>query len=124
MLDLIKKGLETAIGGLSETQDKLKELADELVLKGHLTGKEGDALIKELKGTVKESRKKLTSFVDEQVRNVLKEVGVATRSDIKALKGRIEELEKALKKESKEKTAAKKNTKKKSEVKKEKKEKS
>ena len=98
MLDLIRKSLETAIGGISSTQEKMKELADELVVKGHLTKKEGADLLTELKGTVKESRQKLSSLVEDQVRKVMKEMGVATVSEVKALKGKVEKLEKALEK--------------------------
>lgn len=110
MLDLIKKSLEAAIGGISNTQEKMKELADELVVKGHLTKKEGTDLLQELKGTVKDSQKKVASLVEEQVRKIMKEMGVATGSEIKALTGRIDKLEKELAKEKK-KSASSKTTK-------------
>ena len=121
MLDLIKKGLEAAISGISDTQEKMKELADELVLKGHLTKKEGGDLVKSVQGTVKDTQKKIASLVDDQVRKVMKEVGVATSADIKKLKGKIEKLEKELKKEKKKptkKTDSKKSEEKKSKTKK------
>ena len=107
MLEIIKKGLEAAIGGISVTQEKMKELADELVVKGHLTKKEGSDLLKTLKGSVKESQKKIGSLVEDQVRKIMKDVGVATASEVKALKGRIARLEKELEK-SKKKAAPKK----------------
>ncbi len=108
MLDLIRKSFEAALGAASVTQEKLKELADELVVRGHLTKKEGSDLLKELKETAKDSRKKLTSLVDEQVRKVIKEMGVATTSEIKALEGKIAKLEAKLEeKKEKKKTAAK-----------------
>ncbi len=102
MLDIIKKSLEAAIGGISVTQEKMKEIADELVLQGHLSKKEGSDFVKTLKVTAKESQKKVAGLVEEQVRAVLKEIGVATASDVKALKGRIDKLEKALAKAKKE----------------------
>ncbi|MDH3973358.1 MAG: phasin family protein [Deltaproteobacteria bacterium] len=101
MLDLIKKSLEAAIGGISSTQEKMKELADELVVKGHLTKKEGVDLLEELKETVKESHKKLSAIIEDQVRKIMKEMGVATRADVKALTGRIDKLEKELAKSKK-----------------------
>ena len=120
MLDLIKKSLEAAIGGISSTQEKLKELADELVVKGHLTKKEGEDLLKELKGTARESQKKITSIVEDQVKKVMKEMGVASSAEVKALKGKLEKLEKELEKEKK-KSTAKKTAKPKTKAKKEKK---
>lgn len=101
MLDLIRKSLEAAIEGISSTQEKMKELADELVVKGHLTKKEGEDLFKDLKGKVRESQKKLSSLIEDEVRKVLKEMGVATRSEVKTLTGKIEKLEKELAKEKK-----------------------
>jgi polyhydroxyalkanoate synthesis regulator phasin len=110
MLDLIKKSLEAAIGGIAFTQEKMKELADELVLKGHLSKKEGSDLLKELKAVAKDNQKKVGSVIEDQVRKVMKEIGVATVSDVKALKGRISALEKGLEKAKKK--AAPKKTKK------------
>lgn len=101
MLDVIKKTMEAAIGGISFTQEKMREIADELVVKGHLSKKEGSDLVKTLKETVKESQKKVSSLVEEQVRKVMKEMGVATSSDIKALKGRVAKLEKDIDKAKK-----------------------
>lgn len=110
MLDLIKKSLEVAIGGITMTQEKMKELADELVVKGHLSKKEGSDLLKELKSIAKDNQRKVGGVIEDQIRKVMKEVGVATASDVKALKGRISALEKALEK-AKKKTAPKKTKK-------------
>lgn len=111
MLDLIKKSLEAAIGGIVLTQEKIKELADELVLKGHLSKKEGSDLLKDLKAIAKDNQKKVGSVIEDQVRKVMKEIGVATASDVKALKGRISALEKKLEKATKKKAAPKKTKK-------------
>ena len=93
MFDLINKSLEAAIGALSVTQDKLKEIADELVLKGHLSKKEGEDLLSSLKTTADESRKNLSSFIEEQIRKAIKDMGIATSAEIKALEGKIAKLE-------------------------------
>lgn len=101
MLDLIKKSLDAAIGGITLTQEKMKELADELVVKGHLSKKEGSDLLKELKAIAKENQRKVGGVIEDQVRKVMKEIGVATASDVKSLKGRISALEKELEKAKK-----------------------
>lgn len=108
MFELIKKGFEAAIGAVSVTQDKIKELADELVVRGHLTKKEGADLLKTLKDTATASQKKISALVEAQVRKIMKEMGVATSSEIRALKGKIDKLEKEL--EKKKKTETKKPT--------------
>jgi polyhydroxyalkanoate synthesis regulator phasin len=101
MLDLIKKSLEAAIGGITLTQEKMKELADELVVRGHLSKKEGSDLLKELKSIAKDNQRKVGEVIEGQVRKVMKDMGVATSSDVKALKGRIAALEKELEKAKK-----------------------
>ena len=98
MLEVIKKTLEIGLGVVSATQDKLKAVADELVLKGNLTQKEGTEFVKELAGIAAESQKKVRSLVEDQVHKVIKDMGIATRGDVKALQGKIEKLEAQLKK--------------------------
>ncbi len=93
MVEIIKKTLEVGLGALSVTQEKLKEITDDLVVKGNITRKEGSDFLKELIGIAEDSRKRLTALVEEQVHRVIKEVGIATKSDIKALEGKIERLE-------------------------------
>jgi len=107
MFDVIKKTLEVGLGAVTMTQEKLKEITDELVVKGNLTEKEGGDILKELLKTADDSRRKLRETVEDQVRKVITELGLATSSDIKTLEGKIEALEKKLEK-SKAKEPAKK----------------
>lgn len=93
MLEIIKKTLEVGLGAVSVTQEKLKEITDDLVLKGNLSRKEGSDFLKELKGIADNSQKKLKSLIEDQVHKVIKDIGIATRSDIKALEGKIKKLE-------------------------------
>ena len=98
MFEVIKKTLEVGLGAVTMTQEKLKEITDELVVRGNLTEKEGGDILKELLKTAEDSRRKLKETVDEQVHKVISELGLATSADIKALEGKIEALEKKLEK--------------------------
>lgn len=92
MIDVIKKSLEIGLGAVTVTKEKLQEITDELVLKGDLTKKEGNTIFKEFVDAAENSQKKIRSIVDEQVHNVIKEAGIATKADIKALEGRLDLL--------------------------------
>ena len=93
MIDIIKKSLEIGLGAVVVTKEKLQEITDELVVKGDLSKKEGNTIFKELVSTADKSQKKIRSMVDEQIHKAIKEVGIATKADIKALEGKIGRLE-------------------------------
>ena len=93
MLDVMKKILEAGLGAIVVSQEKLKEITDELVLKGNLSKKEGNDFLKELVETVYKSQEKLKLLVDDRVRKAIKEVGFASKEDIKVLEGKIAKLE-------------------------------
>ncbi len=108
MLDIIKKSLEVGLGAITVTQEKLKEITDELVVKGNLTQKEGGDILKELIKVAEEGQKKIKNLVEEQVHKAIKETGIATNADIKALEGKIAKVEAQLAKKSAKKESKKK----------------
>lgn len=93
MIDVIKKSLEIGLGAVMVTREKLQEITDELVVKGDLSKKEGSAVLKELVATADKSQKKMKSLIDDQIHKTIKEAGIATNADIKALEGKISKLE-------------------------------
>ncbi len=93
MFEVIKKTLEAGLGAVAMTQEKIQELTDELVVQGNLSQKEGGDLFKELKRSAENSQNKIKSIVENQVHKVIKDIGIATKEDIKALEGKIEALE-------------------------------
>lgn len=93
MFEVIKKTLEAGLGAVAMTQEKIQELTDELVVQGNLSEKEGGDLFKELKKSAEDTQNKVRSIVEDQVHKAIKEMGIATKEDIKALEGKIEALE-------------------------------
>lgn len=108
MIDVLKKTLEVGLGAAAMTQEKLKEITDEMVVKGRLTEKEGGDILKDFKKIADDSQKKMKAIVEDQVHAIIKDMGIATIADIKSLEGKISQLEAKL-----EKKEAKKETKKK-----------
>ena len=104
MLDLIKRSMELGLGAATVTQETLRQVADEIVLQGSLSKKEGGDLLKDFTRIAGESQKKIKTLVEDQVRDTIKELGIATRGDLKAMEGKIAKLEaKLAKKAEKEK---------------------
>ena len=101
MIDLFKKTLEASLGAVAMTSEKLKEIADDLVVKGNLTEKEGMDIFKDFEKIAGDSQKKLKGMVEDQVHHIIKDMGIATLEDVKALEGKISRLEKKLEKKDK-----------------------
>jgi len=101
MLDVMKKALEAGFGAIVVTQEKLKEITDELVLKGNLSKKEGNEFLKELIVTAEKSQERLKSLIDDRIKKVVKEIGLARNEDIKMLEGKVAKLEAQLSKKTK-----------------------
>ncbi len=103
MLNLIKKSVELGLGAATVTQETLRQIADELVLKGNLSQKEGGDMLKDFTRITKKSQKKMKALVEDQVLSVVKDLGIATKGDLKAMEGKISKLEaKLAKKKEKE----------------------
>lgn len=102
MLDVMKTILEAGLGTIVVSQEKLKAITDELVLKGNLSKKEGNDFLKELIDTVYKSQEKLKSLIDDKIQKAIKEVGFVSKEEIKMLEGKVAKLEAQLYKQKKE----------------------
>jgi len=100
MIDVFKKTLEVGLGAAAMTQEKLKEITDELIVKGNLTEKEGGDILKDFKKIAGDSQKQFKGIIEDQVHAIIKEIGIATSADIKSLEGKISKLEARLEKKS------------------------
>lgn len=96
MVEELKKVLLLGIGSAAYTYDKASKIVEDMVEKGRITIDEGKELSEELKRTVKEKidNKEDKPFSKDDMASLLKEMDLATKSDLEALKVRIEKLEK------------------------------
>jgi polyhydroxyalkanoate synthesis regulator phasin len=87
----IRRYMEAAVGRLSPA--KARELATSLM---HGEGKDQVAkAAQDLMDWSNRNRERLTDLVRTEVRSQLKQVGVASRDDVDALRRRVRDLEKA-----------------------------
>lgn len=94
MFELLKKALYVGLGAVSLTEEKLRQMLDEMVAQGALGKKEGEELIKEFLQTASENRQKWQQLIEERVKLVLQELSLVTKEDLHQLEQRLEVLEK------------------------------
>lgn len=97
MLDLVKKTLLTGVGVAALTKEKMEEVAKDFVTKGKMSEEEGRALVEDLVSRSEESRMELQQQIESKVAAILEKMDLAKKSDLDALRVKVERLEAALK---------------------------
>ncbi|MBU5256537.1 phasin family protein [Tissierella praeacuta] len=90
MEEILKKVFLAGIGTLALTYEKTNEVVEAMVEKGKITMEQGKELNEELKRAI--NKKEGTTNSD--LKDILKELNLATKDDIANLESRINNLEK------------------------------
>ena len=93
MEDFIRKIINTSMGAALLAKDKIKEFIDELVNNGKLTEEEGRRFMDDLRQETNEKRQNMEHEVKGIVERMLEKMDIASRSELKKLEKRIEDLE-------------------------------
>ncbi len=96
MFDVFKKAALMGIGMMSLTEDKMKELIEEMEKKGEVSSKEGKDLIDKLFSKVAEERKMAEEKLKSTLKNYLSKMNIATRQEVLRLEKKIRSLEKKI----------------------------
>jgi len=96
MSDLSKKLLLLGLGALNLTEEKIKNLVQDLEKRGEITEKEAKGLAKELSKRAQEGKKKLQEKVDETLRNTIKKMDLSSRKEVEGLKKKVSQLSKKI----------------------------
>ncbi|MBU5437172.1 phasin family protein [Tissierella sp. MSJ-40] len=94
MEDMLKNVFLAGIGTLALTYEKATQVVDTLVTKGKITVEQGKELNEELKRVVGDQKAKSDTAMDEKLKELLKELNLATKEDLEGLNQRISNLEK------------------------------
>ena len=98
MIESLKKVGLLGIGVLSITEEKIKQVVNELVEKGEMNKEEGKTLVHEL---LTEKKKQVQDFdekISKDVQNALDKSKIALKDDVSRLEDKITELEKTIQK--------------------------
>ena len=95
-MDAVRKLAILGLGLLDVTEEKARELADELVKRGEARGDQAGKLVKDIMTRGEEVKKSVQGFVESTVDKALTKAQLARAKDLAALEKRIAELEKKL----------------------------
>ncbi len=90
--NLLRQLLLLGIGTTALVVDKVREVGDEWVQNGRLRPEQATALINELVGRLGQSNSWETQ-ARRQMRDLLRELGLASQTEVDELRGRIDRLE-------------------------------
>ena len=83
---MIREILYTGLGGALLLKERVEEEVEKLQEKGKLSKEDADTFIEKLKTRGEEEEEKLKAHIKEALKEVIDEMGLATKADIEALK--------------------------------------
>jgi polyhydroxyalkanoate synthesis regulator phasin len=96
MFESFRKAALFGIGAAAMSMEKISQTIDDLVAHGDMTTDEGKKLFQDVTSNIEEQGRNLTEQIRSQIRSMLKDMGVADRSQVTMMEGRIEALERRL----------------------------
>ena len=98
MIETIKKFGLFGIGALALTEEKINEIAKELIDKGEINKEEGKKFVRELIEEQKKQKEEIENRISETVKETFGKAKTETKEDIERLEMRINKLEEEIKK--------------------------
>jgi polyhydroxyalkanoate synthesis regulator phasin len=96
MFEYVKKSLLTGVGMALRSKGEIKELAEEFAKSTQMSQAEARDFLEECQQKYEDARTKLDRRMEEMIEKILKRLDLPTRSDIKALNRRIDDLVKKI----------------------------
>ncbi|MCF8076852.1 MAG: phasin family protein [Desulfotignum sp.] len=96
MFDYVKKSLLTGVGMALRSKSEIRELAEELAKSTQMSQAEAKDFLEECQHRYEDARVKLDRRMEETVEKILKRLDLPTRSDIRDLNTRIDDLVKKI----------------------------
>ena len=98
MQDFLRKVFNLGLGIFSVTKEKIEEIVKELVRKGEVSQEEGKKLVDELLEKGEKTKKELEAQIEKIVKGIIERLDLATRKELNELKSEIEQLKEKLNK--------------------------
>lgn len=90
MKEVLRKAALFGIGVFGMTKNKIESFVNKLVKEEQLTSEEGKKLVNDMVKEVKESRDNLDNTIRERLEEMVDDLGLATKKDLKDLEKRVE----------------------------------
>ena len=98
MIESLRKLGLLGIGAISITEEKIKQVVNELVEKGEMNKEEGKTLVHELLTEKKKQMQDFEEKISEDVQNAIGKSKIALKDDVSRLEDKITELEETIQK--------------------------
>ena len=98
MIETIKKLGLFGIGAWALTEEKINEIAKELIDKGEINKEDGKKFVRELVEEQKKQKEEIENRISETVKETFGKAKTETKEDIERLEMRINKLEEEIKK--------------------------
>ncbi|KAF5416242.1 MAG: hypothetical protein C5S48_03485 [Candidatus Methanogaster sp.] len=98
MMESLRKLGLLGIGAISTTEEKVKQVVNELVEKGEMSADEGKTLVHELLTEKKKQMQEFDEKISNEVQNIIGKSKIASKDDVSRLEDKIAELEKTIEK--------------------------
>ncbi|MGB7417000.1 MAG: phasin family protein [Thermosynechococcaceae cyanobacterium] len=89
----LRQMLMIGVGTTSVVAEKLREVSDEWVQDGRLNPEQAKAFVEDLMKQLRTDPGNWEAQMQQQVRNVMQDLGVARQTEVDELRGRIDRLE-------------------------------
>ena len=96
MADAIKKAMVAGVGALNVTKEKVEELVDDLIKKGHLDKKDRAQVVRELVKKAEARSAEAKKWIEDSVMATLTRVKPAKEEEVDALKKQVDDLSKTV----------------------------
>jgi polyhydroxyalkanoate synthesis regulator phasin len=96
MEDLFHKTISFGLGLFDYTKEKVENLVDEMVKRGELSKQESTQAVEELWQRAEKEQGAFWNKIKELINNIVAEMPLVRRSDLKALEDRLAAVEKRL----------------------------
>lgn len=89
----VSKALSVAIGLVTSTQERARQILAELEERGIIRRKDGRQFLKELAKKGQREREELQKTIDERILEVGRQMGIVTKRDLERITKKLEKLE-------------------------------
>lgn len=96
MFEYLKKSLLTGVGLALRSKSEINDLAKEFAEKSKMSQDEAKDFLKECQQRYENARSDFDEKIEKTVKNVLKKLDLPSKSDIKALNDRIDDITKKI----------------------------
>lgn len=96
MLDMIKNTMLMGLGMAAMTKDRIEQMARDIADNAKLSSDKGREFVDDVMKRAEQARSDMEGTVSRLVNENLKRVDLASRSDLEAIKSRLDRLEQML----------------------------